>query len=516
MTVVKKHHLLLLALLLIFGLAVRLVFWVDGTIPFAFDHGKDSLATMYMVVTRSPAFIGPWTSIPGLYNGPGWYYLLAPALWIAGFNPVASVAVMTVLVLIQIYLASKYFGWFEALIIATAPFWIHISISAWNPFPMTLVSLLMLRTLFQIMEKKEVTRKQAGWLGLLTGIGFYFSAAFAIYYPFIFGSIFWLKRCKVSLASIGWAAVGVIVPFLPQLAFEVKHNFVETRAVLAYFAQGESHVLSYEKVVLVIRTVLGETQNAVLPALAGMLEPVHKVIQLLLIGALICIAVIQYKKSAELRDRVVLTVIFTTIPIIGYFFLHFNVWYIYAIMPVWVLLVAEVLRRAPKFAQVIFVCLFLLSPVFRINQYLNGNRQELRESNVFLPVKLKAIETIREKASGRPFASYHFHSDIYDFAYQYLYFMQALAGKELPTEFSYKPGESIYVVQKPALLAAVGTEPNRTPAVIFYVVEQTANTELLERWWGDQVYGEITETIELSPKVTLYVATPRSTVTTAQ
>lgn len=100
-------------------------------------------------------------------------------------------------------------------------------------------------------------------------------------------------------------------------------------------------------------------------------------------------------------------------------------------------------------------------------------------------------------------------ADIYDYPYQYLYLRDAFQGKELPTEFSYKPGEVSYIVQKPELLAQLPPAPTK-PEVIFYVVSKPEYSEFLERWWGDQKFGEITEEIQLSSDVTLYVATPAS------
>ncbi len=77
---VRKYHTwLVLIAITLFILATRLPLVLPNTIPFSFDHGKDSVAVLHMVKEPSIKFIGPWTSIPGLYFGPGWYYLLAPS-----------------------------------------------------------------------------------------------------------------------------------------------------------------------------------------------------------------------------------------------------------------------------------------------------------------------------------------------------------------------------------------------------------------------------------------------------
>ncbi len=139
---IKNHYWLLFLVTLL--IATRLPYLIDNTIPFRFDHGKDSLAVMHMWLLRKPKFVGPWTSIPGLYFGAGWYYLLLPFYIVAGGHPVSGVIAMIILQIIVIILAYQYFGKLTATIFTTAPTWFTITQSAWNPFPMALVSLLIL------------------------------------------------------------------------------------------------------------------------------------------------------------------------------------------------------------------------------------------------------------------------------------------------------------------------------------------------------------------------------------
>ena len=128
--------------ILFLAAALRILILSDINMPFAFDHGKDSLATLHMISTWSPKLIGPWTSIPGVFFGPGWYYLIAPGLVLTQGHPIGPVIIMTILVLLQVWLLFRWFGWAESLIGAVGFIWVSISKSAWNPFPMTAVALL--------------------------------------------------------------------------------------------------------------------------------------------------------------------------------------------------------------------------------------------------------------------------------------------------------------------------------------------------------------------------------------
>src|SRR3990167_7409231 len=177
--------------LLAWAAFTRLPLILSGIIPFSFDHGRDSLAVLHLIKTLNPVFLGPWTSIPGLFFGPGWYYLLAPAYWLTQGSPLAGPLTMFSLSLIGIILAYKYLGVYEAIILATAPLWLQLATGAANPFPMTLVGLLLV-----IALKKGWNSL---WLGLILGLGFHFSSALAILWLLV---IPWLVKPRQSSATL--------------------------------------------------------------------------------------------------------------------------------------------------------------------------------------------------------------------------------------------------------------------------------------------------------------------------
>ena len=176
----KKHKWFLLIVFLAVG--IRCVYLWNNTAPFLFDHGKDSLAILHMISVPKLKFIGPWTSIPGLYFGPAWYYLLAPFYIIFNLNPVSAVIPMILLVVIQMYLVYRYFNIESAVIMAFSSFWLMISTSAWNPFPMTLLSIIILILLIKQLKLKRVDTKLFCALAITASFGFHFSSAFAIFY----------------------------------------------------------------------------------------------------------------------------------------------------------------------------------------------------------------------------------------------------------------------------------------------------------------------------------------------
>jgi hypothetical protein len=509
----KQKKYFLLAGLLIFAFVIRIGYFFDGTIPFSFDHGKDALAIMHLITTKSPALIGPWTSIPGLYFGPAWYYLLAPAFWLGGFNPIVGPAMMTFLVLIQVALAYKYFGKFTALIIACAPFWVMISVSAWNPFPMTLITLVILILLKLARKDGVLSPKNAFLLGLTASFGFHFSAAFAIFYPFIILACLLITKVKIPLKTIFLAGLGFLLPFLPQLAFEVRHDFVQSKAVMMYFQDGESSdAISVKKVQEVLTASLGELKNSVMPEFRILSGRTNMVIQALLVAILAWLWFKMLRSgNAKIIQHTKYFLTFFVIPIVGLFFLHFNLWYVYAITPALAILVGSLLDSAPKQIKWLFACLLILTPLVSYVFYFGGNKAELTASRGFLPIKIIAIKEIRAIAGERPFSSYHYVPDIYDFSYQYLYLMQGFQNKKMPVEFSYKPDAPVYITQKVEIMEKLPDTVKTTtkPEVIFFIVEEPENSEFLESWWQQQQFGEIISVKQISPTVWLYEASPK-------
>lgn len=526
-----KHFFLIFLLLLI--LLTRAPYITDGAIPFGFDHGKDSLAILHMLETGVLSKIGPWTSIPGLYFGPAWYYLLAPFYFFSGLNPTGAVWAMVLLVMIETILAYKYFGKVMAVIVASAPFWLIASTSAWNPFPMALITLILLIIFAQIRQEAALSPIKAGLIGLVAGLGFHFSAAYAIFYISAVVILLFYLKPKAKLRNYAMILLGFVVAFLPQINYEFENNFIELKAIIAYFAEGESQKFTAAKVADVIKKFSGESRLFFLPDYRLLPEIYNKIIQKIVLLGLVSVIFFNRKKFKQksLDYYLVLCVAFIVIPLFGFFFLHFNVWYLYAIAPVMALLIAKVVGRSPKTFQIIFCGLMIVSPITTLTNYYQHERSNLLENSAFLEVKREVIERIREEAGGRPFSVYHYVPDIYDFPYQYLYLAEALNGEKLPVEFSYMPKAVPYIPEKNALLNKITMRANK-PAVIFYVVEnavvsegvgvkrgggeeegdnevgQRVENELLNRWWGDQKFGEITKTIVLNNLITIYVATP--------
>src|SRR3990167_5776384 len=81
----KKEAAILGAILLI-GATLRLC-RIDEYKIFLADQGRDALVVRRLLVNFDPILVGPGTSVGNMYLGPIYYYLMAPALWLANYSP---------------------------------------------------------------------------------------------------------------------------------------------------------------------------------------------------------------------------------------------------------------------------------------------------------------------------------------------------------------------------------------------------------------------------------------------
>lgn len=506
-----KHKWFLL--LFILASSIRAVYIQDNIVPFLFDHGKDSLAILHMIAVPELKFIGPWTSIPGLYFGPAWYYLLAPFYIISGLNPASAAVAMSILVLIQMLLVYKYFNLESAVIIGFSGFWLMISKSAWNPYPMTFLTIIILILLLQQLRLKKINTALFVSLAFVSSLGFHFSSAFAIFYPIIIAVVLLLYKLFPSIKQLFLAFMLFCVPFIPQILFELKNDFPQTNAVIAYFSSGgEGDGVSIEKAQHVITTIIGETRNIIFESRPDFKTQVWSY---LFVGFIILslFFIIKKKKiGSDLKNLSVISGIFFLIPILGFLFLHFNLWYVYPLVPVATILIGTGISKTPKFVSAGFIFLYIFASLSRLEYFERIEKPRFLHDSGMYVTKKSVVEYIRVDAGERDFSVYTYQPDIYDFPFQYEFLAQGLQGKTLPLDFAYEPGVPSYVKEKKELLEAIdkkyGQRWRGTPQVIYYVVTDISDSELLQNWWGRQKYGTITGEKAFGDRLVVYTATP--------
>jgi len=258
---IGRHKIELLVLVSILLLASFLrLYKIREFLVFLGDEGRDALVVKRMIVDHDLTLLGPTASVGGFYLGPLYYYMMIPAMILSHLDPVGPaimVAIMGVAtVALLYYVIRDWFGTFPAQIVsllyAASPGIVVFSRSSWNPNPMPLFSLLTIACLHYALNphtklgSKNKTPKTVNLkLAFLSAFFFSIASIHLHYLGLLLAPIMlvimllesplrsWLK---LTLAQI----LGFLVAASPFFAFEVRHNFLNTRSAIEFISRGGS------------------------------------------------------------------------------------------------------------------------------------------------------------------------------------------------------------------------------------------------------------------------------------
>ena len=240
--------------ILIIGAFMRL-YKIDGYMTFLGDEGRDVIIVRRLLTEAHPPLIGPGTSIGNMYLGPFYYYMMAPALLIAGFSPIGPAIQIALLGIFTVWFV-WYIGrtWFDktvglvaASLYAISPTIVTYSHSSWNPNIMPFFSLLSVYSVWKVWKHQDYK-----WLVVL---GFAFSGVIQSHYlglllvPTL--GIFWLLsfwkvwKTKLQKTFVNKSLIGFgifVILLSPLFFFDVRHNWMNTRAMYTFFTVRQTTV----------------------------------------------------------------------------------------------------------------------------------------------------------------------------------------------------------------------------------------------------------------------------------
>ena len=248
----------MLGIILIVGGFLRL-YRISEYMTFLGDEGRDAIIVRRLLVYGDPILIGPGTSIGNMYLGPLYYYLMAPALWLAGFSPVGpaiQIAILGVITIGMVYfIAREWFGktaaWVAASLYAVSPTVIIYSHSSWNPNIMPFFALLSIYSIWRTWQKGEFK-----WL-IVLGIAFAFilqSHYLGLLLALTLGLFWLLTFLKLRKDSNTGSSVKkffhyslfslVLFSFLmsPLVIFDARHGWLNFNAMKKFFGERQTTV----------------------------------------------------------------------------------------------------------------------------------------------------------------------------------------------------------------------------------------------------------------------------------
>ena len=492
----KNKSLLFLGLIFILACFVRFPQIISGQFQFVFDMGRDMLWTRDIVVLKKLYLIGPWGSISGVFFGPFWYYFLSIPFALSGGNPKASVLAVFSVDLLTILLGyffgkeikNERLGLLIAFFLAFSPALISASTFAFHANLLPFTTLIFIYSLYKLQTKQKA-HLYLPLSAFLASLNFHLEPATAIFTTltlivFLFLNLKLLKNLKVLIISI----LAFIIPFIPQIIFEFRHSFLQTKSLILYF-QGENQTL--------------EGKLPILPRINDRLFKFFDLFKqsifipnifvafLILLVVIIALTILFRTKKKKQKEAISIILLNLIIPLIGFIFLfspELKSWYIRGLPVAYCLLVALVfdliLEKFKKLKAVIFLILIVIffanvNLLSRLNDiflgFPEGNAGTFRN-------QIRTIDWIYQDAGGKDFNVYVYTPPIYDFHYQYLFWWYGKKNYQYePFEYSYLPGKKDYIKYKYSYLPQ--DYNNKKPPLPFYLILEPDNDKTKILGW---------------------------------
>lgn len=488
-----------LALLILSGILLRIIPIWGNNFPFAYDNAKDSLAIMDMWVTKNPTLLGPVSSLEGLYQGPFWYYLALPMNLLLRFHPLANVLTVLVLGALATALLYKYWGKLAGLLFVISSGVISTQQTAWTPYITMFPALLTLVPLHKLYKKQSLSTSDHCLLFASVGFMLHTEIAFAVVFAIILTLIVIRQKRFPSWRQLFVSLTVFSLFLLPHAAFELKHDFLQTRSVIRFVThfREESAKISdggtpLHKLTQVATSISGGLSQSLVPGFIP-LNPITSV--------LITLAFIWFLtqiKSAKDYGKIILFPLLATTFLL-YLLLPSKPFYFISLMPFWlvgVALLISSLKATPRKLLLGFLILgALVTAVTSKAEY-----QRLADtSSILLSSRLRAVEAAYALTQNSQFASYQYVPEVYDFTYQQIYQYTALSkNRVLPTEISYLPGESAYI---PWL-----KRTQQSSDLNVLIVEKDDRPQFFPVWWDKITKNrQIIQTLQVNDAITLYL-----------
>jgi 4-amino-4-deoxy-L-arabinose transferase-like glycosyltransferase len=445
---------------LLFGLLLRLFVVFSVSAPFTYDQGRDLLILREMVYLKKPTLIGPTTSLHGVFCGPGWYYLILPFYVLSGGHPLSSLGPLFLLALLLPLVFTKLSQEPKIVLPAalvftfTSCFFVN-STFALNSNPMIYLvpPILLLTTLFLIKGKNHFLF----WALFLLGLGFHFNVVAASFLLPAFLVIFLLfKKKRKSFLGAAWAILGFFLPFLPQVIFDFRHDFLQTKTILALL-KGQSGSLSLSQSSLMNRFIrLLPTWEEIFYRASAKSHP----LMVLFLAIILWTTVLIWRRRRQVQKEslsqlFLVSLVFLLTSLLFLSLAPFSIWpwYLGPIEAIVVTLFLTSFLLLVKFKlwspKLLFGLLFLWL-VLEAKSYLpTVFPKELSQDSANLEVRLKIVDSLYQDAQGEGMKVYVFAPNVYDYPYQYLIWWHgAKKWGYLPEEFFYLPNQPAYVPGK--------------------------------------------------------------------
>ena len=479
-----KTNLLILTILIL-GLMHKFFITSGGNFLFNMDNARDLVDVREMVVLQKVRLIGPTSAIEGLFNGPAWYYLLVVPFVLTSGDPYGAIVFQFVTWAIGGFFLLKIVQRFSKwLIIPIGLIWISsefitlTTIYSFNPNPVTHLTPLFIYLLDKYLEKgKLIFGVSALFLG---GLFFNFEMNFGIFIPaVVVVSMIFSKRTNLIRTKSFFLSIGAfILTLLPQIFFDLRHDFLMINSVINYLRQGTANTTNIlQRVTIIPKTFY----DVYLPI---MLNQKLLTNSILILGLLFSLKILK-----ERLDRIVIiSLCYIFIPLISYILLPVNVnsWHVGGAMVAGLILTAYLLKRLAevgnilRFISIIIVIIILYFSLIKISDSITDSKKINLDPSRFYN-EIKAIDYVYKLANGENFKVYTYLPSVIDYSNQYLFWWY---GKKtygyIPYDYAYSPNKPQYISNKQKF---EGSKENYRGLV--FLIKEPDRIQLRDAWEDD-------------------------------
>lgn len=252
----KNKVKIILGVILLIAACIRL-YRISDFMVFLGDEGRDALVVKG-ILEGNLTLLGPRASAGDFFTGPIYYYMMAPFLWIFRLDPVGPAIMVALFSVATVYLlfvvGKKFFniktGLIAAALYAVSPLVITYSRSSWNPNTVPFFSLLIMYLLYVAVTEKK-NWKYYILIGFLLGISvqlhyisLFLGAAVALALIVLYWYQYKKRQVMKLMQRYLQIFLGFLLGFSPFLAFEVRHDFQNFKAI-ATFISGDTAQKGY-------------------------------------------------------------------------------------------------------------------------------------------------------------------------------------------------------------------------------------------------------------------------------
>lgn len=226
---------------------------------FAHDQDLFSWIAKDIIVNHHPRLLGQLTSAEGIFIGPLFYYMLVPFILLFNMDPVGTFIPITVIgiltTLSYYFVFSKLFNIRTGLIAA----FLHAVLISWAGFDRRIVpsspsNLWVIWYFYTIINLTRGNLKVFPILGILAGTIWHFHIALAPAFLPLPLALLFAKKFP-NLKQIGWASLGFLLPSIPLILFETRHNFQQTFSLINNFTGNHGGSSGGYKLFLVLEMI---------------------------------------------------------------------------------------------------------------------------------------------------------------------------------------------------------------------------------------------------------------------